>query len=53
YGGFKAVPGSGFSLAHLIATDTHHAPAARFRLDRFARGELLDEEATGSQHNLH
>ena len=53
YGGFKAVPGSGFSLAHLIATDRHHPPAARFRLDRFARGELIDEEATGSQHNLH
>ncbi|MEO0860224.1 MAG: sarcosine oxidase subunit beta family protein [Pseudomonadota bacterium] len=53
YGGFKAVPGSGFSFAHLIATDTHHAPAARFRLDRFARGDVIDEEATGSQHNLH
>jgi sarcosine oxidase subunit beta len=53
YGGFKAVPGSGFSLAHLIATDAHHPPAARFRLDRFARGAVIDEEATGSQHNLH
>ena len=53
YGGFKAVPGSGFSFAHLIATDRHHEPAARFRLDRFRRGALLDEEGTGSQHNLH
>ncbi|WP_298430247.1 sarcosine oxidase subunit beta family protein [uncultured Jannaschia sp.] len=53
YGGFKAVPGSGFSTAHLIATGNHHAPAARFRLDRFARGDMIDEEATGSQHNLH
>ena len=54
YGGFKAVPGSGFSFAHLIATDTHHAPAARFRLDRFRTGRgLMDEEGTGSQHNLH
>ncbi|MBO6602501.1 MAG: sarcosine oxidase subunit beta family protein [Roseicyclus sp.] len=53
YGGFKAVPGSGFSFAHLIATDRHHDPAARFRLDRFRRGVLLDEEGTGSQHNLH
>ncbi|RMA43859.1 sarcosine oxidase subunit beta family protein [Rhodophyticola porphyridii] len=53
YGGFKAVPGSGFSFAHLIATDRHHEPAARFRLDRFRRGVLLDEEGTGSQHNLH
>ena len=54
YGGFKAVPGSGFSFAHLMATDTHHAPAARFRLDRFRTGRgLMDEEGTGSQHNLH
>ena len=54
YGGFKAVPGSGFSFAHLIATDRHHAPAARYRLDRFRTGHgLMDEEGTGSQHNLH
>ncbi len=54
YGGFKAVPGSGFSFAHLIATDSHHAPAARFRLDRFTTGRgLMDEEGTGAQHNLH
>ena len=54
YGGFKAVPGSGFSFAHLMATETHHEPAAKFRLDRFRTGYgLMDEEATGSQHNLH
>ncbi|MEL6959063.1 MAG: sarcosine oxidase subunit beta family protein [Pseudomonadota bacterium] len=54
YGGFKAVPGSGFSYAHLIATGQHHAPAARYRLDRFRTGAgLMDEEGTGSQHNLH
>ncbi|WGW03842.1 sarcosine oxidase subunit beta family protein [Tropicibacter oceani] len=54
YGGFKAVPGSGFSFAHLIAQDRHHAPAARFRLDRFETGRgLMDEEGTGAQHNLH
>ncbi len=54
YGGFKAVPGSGYSMAHLVATDTHHEPAARFRLDRFRTGRgLMDEEGTGSQHNLH
>ena len=54
YGGFKAVPGSGYSFAHLIATDTHHEPAAGFRLDRFRTGYgLMDEEGTGAQHNLH
>ena len=54
YGGFKAVPASGFAYAHLIAIDTPHKTAAKFRLDRFATGQgLLDEEGTGSQHNLH
>ncbi|MFN3952840.1 MAG: sarcosine oxidase subunit beta family protein [Pararhodobacter sp.] len=53
YGGFKAVPASGWCLAHLIATGQPHPVAARFRLDRFATGHLLDEEGTGSQHNLH
>lgn len=54
YGGFKAVPGSGYSYAHLIATGRHHEPAARFRLDRFRTGRgLMDEEGTGAQHNLH
>ncbi|WP_108816343.1 sarcosine oxidase subunit beta family protein [Loktanella sp. Alg231-35] len=54
YGGFKAVPASGFSFAHLMATGNHHDAAAKFRLDRFRSGVgLLDEEGTGSQHNLH
>lgn len=53
YGGFKAVPGSGKSFAHLLATGNHHQPAARFQLDRFKSGHLIDEEGTGSQHNLH
>ena len=53
YGGFKAVPASGWCMAHLMATDQPHPVAAKFRLDRFATGHLLDEEGTGSQHNLH
>jgi sarcosine oxidase subunit beta len=53
YGGFKAVPASGDCFAHLIARDEPHPVARRYRLDRFARGDLLDEEGTGSQHNLH
>ncbi|UWR32481.1 sarcosine oxidase subunit beta family protein [Sulfitobacter sp. W027] len=54
YGGFKAVPASGYALAHLMATGQPHETAAGFRLDRFRSGEgLMDEEATGSQHNLH
>ena len=54
YGGFKAVPGSGHVMAHLMATGEHHAAATKFRLDRFRTGQnLMDEEGTGSQHNLH
>ncbi|WP_050522826.1 sarcosine oxidase subunit beta family protein [Pseudorhodobacter wandonensis] len=53
YGGFKAVPASGWCMAHLMATGESHAVARRFRLDRFKTGHLLDEEGTGSQHNLH
>ncbi len=53
YGGFKAVPASGWAMAHLMATDTSHETAERFRLDRFETGHLLDEEGTGSQHNMH
>jgi len=54
YGGFKAVPGSGWSMAHLVATGEPHKAAARFRLDRFETGRgLMDEEGTGAQHNLH
>ena len=53
YGGFKAVPASGFCMAHLMATGTSHPVAARFKLNRFATGHILDEEGTGSQHNLH
>ncbi|UWQ96591.1 sarcosine oxidase subunit beta family protein [Rhodobacteraceae bacterium M385] len=54
YGGFKAVPASGNCFAHLMATGQPHPAAAKHRLDRFNTGRgLLDEEATGSQHNLH
>ncbi len=53
YGGFKAVPGSGYSFAHLMATGNHHQPAARYQLNRFKTGHLIDEEGSGAQHNLH
>ncbi len=53
YGGFKAVPASGWCMAHLMATGQSHEVAGRFRLDRFRLGQIIDEEGTGSQHNLH
>jgi methylglutamate dehydrogenase subunit A len=54
YGGFKAVPASGWCMAHLMATGEPHEVASRFRLDRFATGRgIMDEEGTGAQHSLH
>lgn len=54
YGGFKAVPASGWAMAHLLATGTPHETAKGFRLDRFNTGRgLMDEEGSGAQHNLH
>jgi len=53
YGGFKATPGSGLAFAHLLARDEPHEAATRFRLDRFARGDLIDEKGQGAQANLH
>jgi len=53
YGGFKATPGSGFCFAHLIAKDEPHEVASAYRLDRFARGLVIDEKGVGAQPNLH
>ncbi len=53
YGGFKATPASGYCFAHLLAKDEPHETATAFRMDRFARGYLLDEKGVGAQANLH
>jgi len=53
YGGFKAIPASGWCYAHTIAKDEPHELNAAFTLDRFARGEMIDEEASGPVPKLH
>ncbi|NNC35855.1 MAG: sarcosine oxidase subunit beta family protein [Acidimicrobiales bacterium] len=53
YGGFKATPASGYSFAHLIATDTPHKTAQAYRFDRFEKGGMIDEKGMGGQPNLH
>ncbi|QUS37151.1 sarcosine oxidase subunit beta family protein [Falsirhodobacter algicola] len=53
YGGFKATPASGLCFAHLLATDRPHETARFLRLDRFARGLVIDEKGMGAQPNLH
>jgi sarcosine oxidase subunit beta len=53
YGGFKATPASGWCFAHLLARDEPHEVARAYRLDRFAKGHLIDERGVGAQPNLH
>ena len=52
YGGFKATPASGWCFAHLLARNEPHPVATGYRLDRFARGRLIDEKGAGAQANL-
>jgi len=49
-GGFKAIPGSGFGFAELVATG--HSPLTEaFSLDRFKEGRFIDESvAAGVAH---
>ena len=53
YGGFKATPASGYTFAHLLATDSPHPTARAYRLDRFRSGRMIDEKGQGAQPNLH
>lgn len=53
YGGFKAIPASGFCTAWTVAKDEPHPLSACFRLDRFATGRELDEEGSGPYPHLH
>ena len=49
YGGFKAIPVSGLTFAHTIATDEVHELNAPYRLDRFHTGHLIDEKGIGTK----
>ncbi|MCC7047551.1 MAG: sarcosine oxidase subunit beta family protein [Alphaproteobacteria bacterium] len=53
YGGFKATPASGFTLAHSIAHGEPHELIRAYALDRFLRGRALDESGTGPFPNRH
>jgi methylglutamate dehydrogenase subunit A len=53
YGGFKATPASGWTFAHTIAKDAPHPLNARFTLDRFERGDMIDEKGAGPTPNAH
>ncbi len=50
-GGFKSIPGSGWSLAATMASGEPDALAAPFGLERFAEGRFIDESvAAGVAH---
>ncbi len=51
YGGFKATPGSGWTYAHTLATGKPHDLNAPFDLDRFRRGDTIDETGVGPMPN--
>lgn len=51
YGGFKATPASGWTYAHTLATGTPHPLNAPFDLDRFRRGDTIDENGVGPMPN--
>lgn len=46
WGGYKAIPAGGYTLAHLIATDAPHPLISKFGLDRFRHLEFVSETGT-------
>ena len=50
-GGFKAIPGSGFAMAELVARGTPGPLTAAFGMERFREGRFIDESvAAGVAH---
>ena len=50
-GGFKAIPGSGWAMAELMANEAPGSLAEPFSLDRFREGRFIDERvAAGVAH---
>jgi len=47
-GGFKAIPGSGWAMAELVARDEPGSLAAEFGLNRFREGRFIDESVAAA-----
>ncbi len=47
-GGFKAIPGSGWATAEMLADGAPRALASSFSLDRFAEGRMIDESVAAA-----
>ena len=53
YGGFKASPASGWLHAYTMARGEPHMLNSAFTLERFARGETIDEKGAGPTPWMH
>jgi len=47
-GGFKAIPGSGWATAEMIADGAPRTLASSFSLDRFSEGRMIDESVAAA-----
>ncbi|QHQ34456.1 sarcosine oxidase subunit beta family protein [Algicella marina] len=47
-GGFKAIPGSGWATAEMVADGAPRALASSFSLDRFREGRMIDESVAAA-----
>ncbi|RWK63376.1 sarcosine oxidase subunit beta family protein [Mesorhizobium sp.] len=53
YGGFKAIPASGYCFAWTLAKGEPHPDNAEFTLQRFERGYQIDEAGAGPDPKAH
>ena len=53
YGGFKAIPGSGWCFAYTIANDKPHKINKLLNLDRYEKGIHIDESGNGPFPKAH
>ncbi|CDX45064.1 Sarcosine oxidase subunit beta [Mesorhizobium sp. ORS 3359] len=53
YGGFKAIPASGYCFAWTLAKGEPHPDNAEFTLQRFERGYQIDESGAGPDPKAH
>ena len=46
WGGYKAIPAGGLTMAHLVATGTPHPLMSAFTMDRFRNLDFVMETGT-------
>lgn len=53
YGGFKAIPASGWIFAHTLANDAPHELNRAYSLERFETGAVIDDKGAGPTAQWH